>query len=53
MRLGPLSFILAFVPFRTVTSGLRCPFPLAYAVDHEAAFAVNAALMAGQRQHCT
>jgi len=31
--------------FGSVTSGLRTPFPLACALGHEVAFAVNAALM--------
>jgi len=40
-----VSFILGFcTSFRSVTSSLRRPFPLAYAVGHATTFAVNAAL---------
>jgi len=47
-----LSFILACcTPYRSGTSGLQRPSPLACAERHAAAFAVNAALVASRWQH--
>jgi len=45
--------VLLCVPFRSVTSGQWRPPPLACAVGHTAAYAVNAALVESQWQHRT
>ena len=48
-EVGSVSFILVFcTPSWSVTSKQRRPFPLTYAVRHEAIFAVNAALVASR-----
>jgi len=51
-KISLVSFILAFVFFRSVTSGLQLPSLLACAAGHAAVFAVIAALVASQAAPC-